>query len=541
MSVIRLAYAWVILTGSLSMLGSGAWLWWSGSHERHVLLLGVLGVLFLSTLVTVLGLILLIRWARTPVADFQSQVQALSDRRFIELQQPKVEEWVTLSKALNVMVARVRMMLAEQDEALQRLNQKVSQDALTQLASRQHLMEKAQKAMLHEGPGGAFAILRLQDLDGLNKRLGRQRADDLLVAVATAMNARLLLDDRARDTTTLARLNGSEFGLLMPGFQRDAVEKLLQAMSHALSQLGEDGLADTHAVVRIGASLFRAGESTSDVMLRADTAVNLAEFDQQALVITEPTALHHTIAVAQWRVILETALDNGHLHPVFFPVINDQGRVLHDEAYLRLTEPHGETLEAATFMPPALRSGRTMELDLRAIQLCLVDIQRNPRPVAVNAALQSALHPMFGKRLEALLRTHAEAARHLSLELREPDVALRVLPALNGLATLLHAHGAKMGIDNVGLTQHIRPLMEMPDVDYLKLSSALCKKVLGNAAAQAQIELLVAWAERRHMSLVACGADNEALLTKLKQLGLRYFSGKEATRQARPHQEAITA
>jgi EAL domain-containing protein (putative c-di-GMP-specific phosphodiesterase class I)/GGDEF domain-containing protein len=529
MSVIRWSYAWVVLMAAVCMAANAAWLWWSPADQRLTLLSGVLMIVALCGAFTVGGLMLLVRYAKAPLRSFKTQIRALSDRQFIELQEPKVSEWVTLSKALNVMVARVQLMLAERDEAVDRMKRKAGQDALTQLASRQRLMEVMAQAVRHEGPGGAVAIFRLQDLDGLNKRLGRQRADDLLVAVATALNARLLLDKPAAEVGVLARLNGSEFGLLLQGFRVEPLAHLLAAMSNTMAQLSVDGLADMPLVVRVGATLFRAGEETPDVLLRADAAVGRAEFEQKALVISEPSPKHHTLAVAQWRVIIESALDNGHLSHVFYPVTDATGQVLHQEAFLRLKEPHGVIYEAAEFLPPAVRCGRSMELDLRAVGLGLAQIAQHGEAVAVNCALQSTQHPMFMRRLDELLTHHPEQARLLWVEVRDPDVASVALPSLLGLGQLLQRHGCHFGLDNMGWSYSLRQAISIEGLHYIKLAPDLCRAACQSLRARSLVEVMVAWAKRSQCVLVACGLEDEAQLAALKALGLQYFSGQAAT------------
>lgn len=540
MSVIRWSYAWVVLMAAVCMAANAAWLWWRPMDERQTLLSGVLMIVAVCGALTVGGLMLLVRYAKKPLRSFKTQIKALSDRQFIELEEPKVVEWVALSKALNVMVARVQMMLNERDEAVDRMKRKAGQDALTHLASRQRLMEVMAQAVRHEGPGGAVAIFRLQDLDGLNKRLGRQRADDLLVAVATALNARLLLDKPAAEAGVLARLNGSEFGLLIPAFEVAPLAQLLDAMSRALGQLSVDGLADMPMVVRIGATLFRAGEEASDVLVRADSAVCRAEFEQRAMVISEPSPKHQTLAVAQWRVIIESALDNGHLSHALYPVTDGTGKVLHHEAFLRLKESHGQIYEAAEFLPPAVRCGRSMELDLRAVALALIHMTQHKEAVAVNCALQSTQHPMFMRRLDELLTLHPEQARLLCLEVRDPDVASVALPSLLGLGQVLQRHGCQFGLDNMGWSYSLRQAIGLEGLSYIKLAPDLCRAAGLSLRARSLVEVMVAWAKRSQCVLVACGLEDSAQLATMQSLGLQYFSGQAATKLCLAHLHAST-
>lgn len=133
------------------------------------------------------------QWARQPLNGFYDQIQGLSERRFVSIPLPRVAEWVALSKSLNVMVARVRQMLSDRDEGVGNLTEKLAQDDLTLTASRDFFMAKLKLHLRDNDAGGGGAIVRVHDLEGMNRRLGRKRTDEFLVSVATTLRARLLL------------------------------------------------------------------------------------------------------------------------------------------------------------------------------------------------------------------------------------------------------------------------------------------------------------------------------------------------------------
>ncbi|OYU41958.1 MAG: hypothetical protein CFE44_26785, partial [Burkholderiales bacterium PBB4] len=139
------------------------------------------------------GLALVHQWASRPLDQFCDQIAGLSERRFVTVPQPAIAEWVTLSKALNVMVARVRQMLEERDEAVGSLKDKLAHDELTQATSRDTFMASLKTHLRDNDGGGGVAIVRVHDLEGMNRRLGRNRTDEFLVALATILRTRLML------------------------------------------------------------------------------------------------------------------------------------------------------------------------------------------------------------------------------------------------------------------------------------------------------------------------------------------------------------
>lgn len=88
-------------------------------------------------------------------------------------------------------------------------------------------------------PAGSLLMLRLADLTGLNRRNGRESADEVLRRVGQM----LAQVTGTHPEAAAARLNGADFALLLPGVQDPAeqAEKLL----HALNDLSAAGLLDT--------------------------------------------------------------------------------------------------------------------------------------------------------------------------------------------------------------------------------------------------------------------------------------------------------
>ena len=74
--------------------------------------------------------------AMVPLRDFQNQVREVSERRFVALKEPLITEWIELSRALNVMVARVRHMMEERETEVDNLQERLAVDELTLSASR---------------------------------------------------------------------------------------------------------------------------------------------------------------------------------------------------------------------------------------------------------------------------------------------------------------------------------------------------------------------------------------------------------------------
>jgi hypothetical protein len=125
---------------------------------------------------------LLLRAIRQPLDRVVEQADAITERRFLTVELPRIPELRTMVAALNSMVERVRVMFAEQAARIQALQQEAHGDALTGLANRGWLESRLAAALADEDAAaeGCLLWLHVHGLQRLNEQLGREGCDRLL-------------------------------------------------------------------------------------------------------------------------------------------------------------------------------------------------------------------------------------------------------------------------------------------------------------------------------------------------------------------------
>jgi predicted signal transduction protein with EAL and GGDEF domain len=460
------AAAWILVVQGAVMVG--AWLLARQGGSAAALL----GVQAAGLALMLGGLALLRRWALRPVAQLLAQVQALGEWQFLPRKQPPVQEWVPLARAINVLIEKVQTSLHERDAAVGDLRSQLARDDLTHAASRQQFMWALDRMLQTRDAGGAAAILRVNDLEGLNQRLGRQRTDELLVAVATTVRAALLAH-RSADDFTLARLNGADFGLLLPGLEEAQWRALLLALAEGLQRLSDEGLTDQAVTAWMGGTGLRQGEPVSDVLARVDNQVMQAMGRGQRLALASSEGGPRFQLLSQWRQAIEAALDTGHLGLAMASVHDAAGRLLHHHASLRLLLPDGSAVDRAELMPAALRCGRSADLDLKAVEIALHRLADPALSLSLELAPQSLARPSLQRRLRELLQAHPERAGRLTLELADLPDTSELMRALQCLGDLARQTGCGLGLRDFGVGRTTLPLLAGLPLRHAKLSARL--------------------------------------------------------------------
>jgi predicted signal transduction protein with EAL and GGDEF domain len=440
-------------------------------------------------------------WVCRPGQVFLDQVRALGEWHFEQHPQPSVQEWVPISKALNVVVERVRNHLHERDLAVGDLRNQINHDDLTLATSRQHFMWLLESQLQTRHAVGGVSILRVHDLEGLNQRLGRHRTDELLVAVATTIRAHLLLHHTAEDFV-LARLNGADFGLLLTGATTEALQTRLEGIAAALVQLSQEGLSDVSPTAWVGGAAFEHGETVSQVLARVDSMVMQSQ-DGLGKVAVLPAGRRMAItAVAQWRHVIETALTTGHLALPLQNVFDAQGQVTHQHGSLQLILPDGTRLARAAFMPAAIRCGRSAELELKAVEIALASLMPTSAVISLEMSPQSALRPMFIRRLGELLGHSPACAARVVLELADMRDTRTLLRALEALGHVARETGCALGLREFGVGQTALPLLASYRLRHVQLSARLDADQTSAAHQQAFARMLETWGREAAVRMV---------------------------------------
>lgn len=430
--------------------------------------LGLLLMFVLSIGLLMGGLLILWHQMKAKLMAMEAQARGLMERDYIELQEPEIDDLRPLARALNVMVVRVRAMLDKGEREVAEIREQLGHDPLTKAVTRPAFID-ALRTSLENDVYGAVLLVHVNDIEGLNLRLGRRRTDDLIVALATILRTRLMLALGA-DGFVLARLNGADFGVLMPGLVPESVTTQVRLIEEALQVLSEDGLTDMAEPAALGAARYRQRDALSDVLARADSGLGIAIAGRRFEIVDAAPDRHHSLGVGQWRSVIETALDSGRVALQLRQVVNARGAALHHEAQPWLQELDGGRVSASKLLPAAIRCGRSIDIGVRAIELGLLALTDIEGPLSVGVAAQCLEHPVFLRRIKQLLEMHPLVAPRLVLEVELSDASNRSLRGLADFAGAMRVHGCSLALGEMGTQVELLSILDNARLRHVRLA-----------------------------------------------------------------------
>jgi diguanylate cyclase (GGDEF)-like protein len=460
-----------------------------------------------------------VRRIRLPLQATVQQAAALTERRFVTVSEPVVPELRDVTRAMNTMVSRLKGMFDEQAAQVEQLRRQANCDALTGLANRAHFMGRMKVMLSSEdgSAGGAIVLVRLADLQGLNRKLGHAATDRLLQEAAAA----IVESARRAGSFEVGRLNGSDFAMVLPdvGSLREPAVDVAARLRNLLRSYD----AEANAVV--GAVRWWHGAPLSSLLAAADQALARAEARGAYAVELDDTGDGLVLGEDTWRARLQAAVTHQRARLVEFQLVDMNGAVVHRECPLRLQlEEGGEMVSAAQWLPMARRTRLTAPIDLLAVRLALKAIAADGVARAVNLSPGSLQDSGFVPFLRSLLSAHAAEAPGLWLELAE-DGALRQIDHVRELVTQVHGCGARVGIEHAGgrLTE-AAGLLEA-GLDFVKLDASFLEGLAEDQARREHVAGAVRMLRGIGLKVYAEGVANSDDADALAACGLDGLTG----------------
>ena len=466
---------------------------------------------------------LVLRRLRRPLDAVIGQANAITQRRFVTIEVPRVPELRQLAVAMNTTVGRLKSMFDEEASRLETVRRDANFDPVTGLANRSYFLARLHQTLeAEDAGGGSLLLVRLADLAGVNHRLGREATDEFLKLIGQTMNQCANQSPQG----VAARLNGADFAVTLLNEQnaRAQAETLLQALIRVAAPYVQGD-----AVASIGLGSFAAGMVMEELLVRVDSALAAAQSQQTNAVCEVSVDFQHDLprTAEQWSVMIKRALQHGWVRLISFPVVELSGQLSHRECPLRLMfDEQSEWLPAGRFLPIAERLKLTPELDLAAVSLGLQELKNNPQlpGLAINLSASSVDDAQFQGRLLGLLDAQPELAKRLWLEVAEAG-ALKHLAQFRGLCQALKARGCRAGLEHFGHQFSQIGLLHDLGLDYLKVDSSFIRGVESNPGNAAFLKGLCSIAHNIGLQVLAEGVTTQAELNALAGLGFDGATG----------------
>ncbi|MFP2769429.1 EAL domain-containing protein [Oceanisphaera sp. KMM 10153] len=413
-------------------------------------------------------LILALRYLLKPLHDIEIQAREIELHHFGKaIPLPNTRELRALVSAINDMAGKLEVQFREQADEAERLRNKAFLDETSGLGNRAYFVSQSQ-SWIGDGTGGAAILISVDMLERLYQDEGFSAREQMIKAIAG--NLRQLC--RRFDEYALARISAYEYAMLVP--ESDA--KRLSLLGDEINRLVADLVVDPvngRDISVVGIVVVQPGDDTSQLLTRADNALNKARMNAAGAVVIEYHQEEHNMGRQAWKQLVEEALAEDNFVLSSQAVLDFDGQLQHEELYIAIRKDD-VLYGAGNFLPAVDQFKLGERLDLHIVGRALRLLKQRPElRLAVNLTQHSCRQVEFWHELKQLLDRHTGVYSRLFLEL--PESAF--VSSKSALMAPLSSLKVAWGIDHFG--RHFDLLTHLGDLrpHYVKLDYGYSSQV----------------------------------------------------------------
>jgi diguanylate cyclase (GGDEF)-like protein/PAS domain S-box-containing protein len=416
----------------------------------------------------------------------------------------------------------------------QQMSYQASHDALTGLVNRREFERRLQEAIEIARGGRQGHVMCYLDLDrfkAVNDTSGHLAGDNMLREIAA------LIREAVRDSDTVGRLGGDEFGVLLVGCP---LEKARQIADDIWRAIGEYRFVWKDRIFSVGISIGiveLTGETNSleEVMNAADSACYVAKKQGDSHVhvySSHDEAVARSRGEIQWLQRLQAALRDGYFELYVQPIEHTQpggqgGPAM--EVFVRLHD-NGQPVSPAEFFPAAERY-RLMSLIDRwvlgsALAAFAAGAIRIPagRSLSINVSGQTLADPTFLEFVVDELDRTGVQPQQICFEVAETSV-IGNLEQARRFIDVLHGMGCHFALDDFGTDLGGFANLKNLPMDYLKIGGAFMRDLGRDSVNRAMVSAVVGMARTLNFRLVAEQIEDLAGLEAARAMGIDFVQG----------------
>lgn len=425
--------------------------------------------------------------------------------------------------------------ITETQNALDVLEHRATTDELTGLANRTLWCDRINQALSTQRREEAReVVLMLVDLDHfklVNDELGYAAGDEVLRQVARRLKAAL------RDSDTLARLDGDEFGILMPAVPggEHAGERVAAKVLGCFEQPFHVADRELFMNASIGIATSPGhGEDVEILLSHADIAMHRAKRSDGHYSFYTDGGASGTRQL-QFSGQLRDALERNEFELYYQPKLQLHDRqVCGVEALLRWQHPQHGLVRPGQFLPVAEQIGLMVPITswvlVTALRQCRSWQEAGIHvPVAVNVSARDFQNPRLPERIRWALDAADVHGDCLEIEITE-DTLMADLEG--GVETLdrLRGLGVTVAIDDFGTGYSSLAYLKRLAISTLKIDKSFLTGMVRDGHDAMIVRSIIDLGHNLGFRLVAEGVEDAQICTLLAELGCDAVQGYHVSR-----------
>lgn len=402
-------------------------------------------------------------------------------------------------------------------------------DALTDLPNRILLDEKMEYALAQAKRNNTTLGLLFIDLDNfkqVNDIHGHKTGDHLLISVSRIMQQRL------RDTDTLARWGGDEFVIVLPELkQASDIRKISESLMGILAtELTAEGF-DATVTLSIGGALYPDdAKTTESLLVQADKALYFAKEQGRNNVQIFTELRDHKLGYYDFNMTnrFSQAIKDNRIQVHYQVIVSSTDhKICGFEALARWYDEKYDWVGPSTFIPMAENLGLIQDLGKQVLKKALEDFSSIANSseliLSINISNRQLMQGNFNVWIKDLVQSYGIKPEQIKLEITESLAQIGITKAKEILESL-RVTGFKLSLDDFGTGYSSLSHLHNLPVDELKIDMSFVQRY-NNKDGRIMLETIAAMGHALCLSLVAEGVETIECVQAMHELGIEKLQG----------------
>jgi EAL domain-containing protein (putative c-di-GMP-specific phosphodiesterase class I) len=346
-----------------------------------------------------------------------------------------------------------------------------------------------------------------------------------------------ILRDAVRDSDTVARIGGDEFGMLLVGCPLDKARQIADDVCRAVrdhSFVWKDKIFSVGVSIGL-VELARDSGSIEEALAAADSACYVAKRQGGHIAIysARDEIFARETGEIHWLQTLQIALRDNRFELYCQRIIasypaNDEGPAM--EVLVRLRNDLGEQLVPLEFLRAAERYRLIGLIDRWVVQTALTALGRGAividakRSIAINISGQTLADVQFLEFVVECLDSTGANPAQVCFEIAESTVVANFEQARRFVG-VLHGMGCRFALDDFGSGIGSFANLKNLAVDYLKIDGSFFKNLARDTVNQAMVSAMIRLARTLNFKVIAEQIEDASALDAARQIGVDYLQG----------------
>ncbi|MGL1959490.1 MAG: EAL domain-containing protein [Colwellia sp.] len=479
-------------------------------------------ILVLFILIGILASLLL-RTITVPIKNAAKQAEQICLGNFVQVTNiPRPIELNLFVKAMNRMSSILQNMFNELSLQTEKYQKFAFIDELSSLENRRAFNNQLESllAKKEQGANGHLAIIRLSNLDHINKTNGYSAGDEYVKSAAA------IIKSVNTDINLKAyRLNGADFAVIFQGSHVEDCQQVVQQLITSFNQTEtpSNNIKHINEFAYIGIAPFSVDDSMSDVLTMADAALVKAKSAKTGWIIYNEKDRPQGNVV--WKKHIDSILKSGEVKLVAQAIQNKNNNVLYHEIYARFIHPDTQSIiPMAQLVQVAERLNLLDKIDQLVISKAIQQVITEQKFVALNLSTSAIAQPEFCQWLLSKLTEIKSVCQFLTFEISEQSLIHHADSVCN-LTQKLKELGCKITIEHFGeSTTSFTHLMRIKP-DHVKIDGSYSQQIETSTENQLFVQSLVNIAHSLQINVIAELIETDKQKLQLDSLFVDYYQG----------------